>query len=552
LNPVGDSASSARVMVPEFLKSIGARQVGAVALGLLLALAFPLGNVAGFAWIVPGGLALLAVRGNGREAFQTGTLFGLSFSLTTLYWLNYMPVHGLPVLAWMALGGYLAAGYGLWTWFAWRTLPARFGELVRLDWGRRTRWILSAAAAWVALEFAVGWLLTGFPWLRLGVTQGGMLPLMQMLAWVGLPGLSFLIVWFSISLVCALLSLAGDPNRRWLAWREIALPMLVVAIMFAGGASRMKTLGRLTEARAREVKVALVQPSFPQTLIWDEGAATNRLRKTLELSRVALAAKPDVLIWPESGLPGMLRFQDHVYRTVTGLAKEHGVWLICNGDDAELPEGAADVSRPDFFNSVFLVSPRGEVLDRYHKRQLVMFGEYVPLVKWLPFLKYLTPIGEGFTPGGKAARFEMRELGLTASPLICFEDVFPWLARDAAGTNTDLLVNLTNDGWFGESAEQWQHLANARCRAIETGRPLIRCANNGISCWIDPLGVVHGASYDDGRSVYAEGVKVLRVRVPEQPIDTSYRRRGDWFAWLCVIATVAAFVAARRRTIASL
>jgi apolipoprotein N-acyltransferase len=535
--------------VTGFIKTDPARQLGAVLLGGLLALAFPLANIAGFAWIAPGGLVLLAARGDGREAFQTGSLFGLALALTALYWLNYMPVDGLPVLAWMALGGYLAAWYGAWAWFVRRTLPVSFGDLNTLSWWRRTRWMLVAAAAWTTMEFAVGWLLTGLPWLRLGVTQGGLSPLLQMTAWVGVPGLSFLMVWFSLALVTALLLLAGAPDRRWLAWREISLPMLVVAVVFAVGTQRIKAVRQAVDRDAREVRVGLVQPSFPQTLIWDAGAATNRFRKTLALSRIALAAKPDVLIWPESGLPGLLRFDQAVYREVTGLAREQGVWLVCNGDDAELPDGATDVSRPDFFNAAFLISPDGQLIDRYHKRQLVMFGEYVPLVKWLPFLKYLTPIGEGFSAGQKAARFELRGLGITASPLICFEDVFPWLARDAAGAETDVLVNLTNDGWFGESAEQWQHLANARCRAIETGRPLIRCANNGISCWIDPTGQIHGVRFDDDRSVYAAGVKVLPVKIPATRITTPYGRRGDWFAWLCVAATLLGGRGSRRRPI---
>lgn len=542
----GEFRNLRAVTLGNFMNGNGARQVGAAILGVLLALAFPLGNVSGFAWIAPGGLLLLAARGTGREAFQAGGLFGLAFSLTALYWLNYMPVNGLPVLAWMTLSGYLACFHAAWAWIAWRTLPAIPGEVARLPWWPRTRWLLSLSATWVTMEFAVGWLLTGLPWLKLGVTQGGLLPLLQLTAYVGLPGLSFLIVWFSASLISALSCLANEPNRRWLAWREISLPLLTVAIVFAGGTSRINSLGLALKSNVRTVTTALVQPSFPQTLIWDPAASTNRLRKTLELSRVALAAKPDLLIWPESGMPGLLRFDEHVYTNVTALAREHDVWLICSGDDAQLPEGATDTSRPDFFNSAFLVSPAGELLDVYHKRRLVMFGEYVPLTKWLPFLKFFTPIGDGFTAGKQPAQFEMRDLGLTASPLICFEDVFSWLARDAAQADTDLLVNLTNDGWFSESAEQWQHLANARCRAIETGRPLVRCANNGVSCWVDPIGRVHGAQFIDGRSVYAEGIKLLRVDVSTTPITTPYHRHGDWFAWFCVAFASWALLSARR------
>lgn len=527
------------------------RQAGALVLGVLLALAFPLTNVAGFAWIAPGGLLFLSVRGDGREAFQSGSLFGLAFALTQLYWLNYMPVDFLPTLAWMALGGYLAAWYGAWAWFAWWTLPAP--DFIRTPWWRRAGWVIGVSAAWVVMEYVVGWLLTGFPWLRIGYTQGGLLPLLQIAAWIGVPGLSFLMVWFSISLVCGLLALAGEPNSRWLAWREIGLPLVAVAVLFAAGSGRINDYNRrVGESGDREVSVALVQPSFPQTLIWDSSSETNRLRRTLELSRVALASKPNILVWPEAGMPGLLRFQDDVHRQVTELARKHGVWLICGGDDARLPEGAADVSRPDFFNGAFLINPEGRIVSAYHKRRLVIFGEYVPLARWLPFLKFLTPIGEGFSAGREAGRFEMPSLGLSASPLICFEDIFPWLSRSAAGPDTDLLVNLTNDGWFGESAQQWQHLANARCRAIETGRPLIRCANNGISCWVDPVGRIHGVDFEDGRPAYSEGVKLLRVRVPPEPISTPYGRRGEWFAWFCGGLAVLTGWSARSRSTPSL
>ena len=129
---------------------------------------------------------------------------------------------------------------------------------------------------------------------------------------------------------------------------------------------------------------------------------------------------------------------------------------------------------------------------RYIKRKLVIFGEYVPLADWLPFLKYLTPIQGGFTPGRRPVSFPLPGLRAKTSVLICFEDIFPHLVREHVDDDTDFLVNLTNNGWFGESAAQWQHAANAVFRAVENGLPLVRCANNGLTCWVDATMYIHG------------------------------------------------------------
>ena len=134
----------------------------------------------------------------------------------------------------------------------------------------------------------------------------------------------------------------------------------------------------------------------------------------------------------------------------------------------------------DYFNSSFLISPEGELVSRYVKRNLVIFGEFVPLADWLPVFKMFTPIEGGFTPGKAPVRFALGSLGVAASVLICFEDSFPHLARAAARPDTDFLVNLTNDGWFEDSAAQWQHAATALFRAVENGLPLIRCSKSAI------------------------------------------------------------------------
>ena len=175
----------------------------------------------------------------------------------------------------------------------------------------------------------------------------------------------------------------------------------------------------------------------------------------------------------------------------------------------------------------------------YHKRNLVIFGEYVPLAGWLPFLKWLTPITGGWTPGDRAVTFEMDSA--KCAPLICFEDTFPGTARDAAQDDVDFLVNLTNDGWFGESAEQWQHLANSVFRAVENGLPLLRCANNGVTCLIDGHGRIEKTFRDANGNEYAHGaftVEIPLLATTKKSAPTFYNRHGDWFGWGCTGLTL--------------
>jgi apolipoprotein N-acyltransferase len=155
----------------------------------------------------------------------------------------------------------------------------------------------------------------------------------------------------------------------------------------------------------------------------------------------------------------------------------------------------------------------------------------------LPFLKWFTPIDDGFTPGTKAVPFELKNLGVKISVLICFEDVFPQLARQDVEPDTDFLVNLTNDGWFDEGAAQWQQAATALFRAVENRLPLLRCSNNGLTCWVDAQGRLRQVFRDQHNSVYGSGFMTIELplRAPGEPhLPTFYQRHGDWFGWTCL------------------
>jgi apolipoprotein N-acyltransferase len=253
---------------------------------------------------------------------------------------------------------------------------------------------------------------------------------------------------------------------------------------------------------------------------------------------------------------------DGVYTIISQFAQSNHVAIIFNGDDAEFHPNATN-----YFNAAFIVQANGICTGVYHKQKLVIFGEYIPLVRWLPFLKYLTPIGDGWTPGTNSMTFELARWSgrprepvislngdspegtprqtVQISPLICFEDVFPDVARNAANDDLDFLVNLTNDGWFRDSAEQWQHMANAVFRAVENGVPLVRAANNGITCWIDAHGRVQNIFRDATGSEYGFGAAVFEIPLrptTEKSTPTFYHRHGDWFGWACVVVTLASIL----------
>jgi apolipoprotein N-acyltransferase len=272
----------------------------------------------------------------------------------------------------------------------------------------------------------------------------------------------------------------------------------------------------------------------------DVESQAKRFERMMDLSDRAVSQEPDLLVWPEASLPplGLLNASNVVRRfnQLEAIIQEHGVWRVWGTDTwtNNMP-----------FNSAVLIPPEDEFLHKlqeiswpsYAKRHLVMFGEYVPFSQQFPFLKKLAPAGN-FGRGAGPVDFD---LGVAkASVLICFEDVVPKLARRAANQEVDFLLNLTNDGWFGDSHQQWQHARTAAWRAIETRRPLVRCCNNGITGWVDEYGSYHEVN----EPVHSEGERMVKVPIREGPHSlTFYQLTGDWLSWgavfVCVVLALA-------------
>ena len=527
--------------------------------GLLLASAFPNLNCAGFAWVVPALMLAAAAGKSGGDSFRAGYVAGLTFWLVSLTWLLLIPVAGYPILGWLALSAYTALFSGAWVWFMNWT---QADEAVQDSWSARNVRALSGAAAWVSLEMLRGWLFSGFPWGLLGVSQFKIVPLIQIAAFTGVYGVSFLLSWFSIALFYAGRMILKNPTKRFVWQAEMALPLIAVMGTFIAG-----FFGQNGEPAAQNsVRVALVQPSVPIITIWNPTPSNDarRFQDLLTQTQQALTNNPEVIVWPESGVPDG---NDDIYHAIVQFAVSNHVWIIFNAEDSEVSTKATN-----YYNAALLLSPEGEMRQIYHKRQLVIFGEYVPLIRWFPFIQWFTPITGGWTPGTRPVQFELDrpkpadELGgkvitvvstedksrptprthFKAAPLICFEDAFPALGRSSTDDDTDFLVNLTNDGWFGPGAEQWQHAALAVFRAVENGRPLARCANNGITCLIDRHGRVTELLTDRNGDVHGQGTLTVDVPLLDEPANAFYHRHGDLFGWACVALT--ALAAVRRVT----
>jgi apolipoprotein N-acyltransferase len=513
-------------------------------------LAFPSPSLALAGWLAPALLLALCHSPRPRRVFALGYVAGLVHCLSSLYWILNIPYPPGAITGWLALSAYCALYPAVWVWFCWKTFPERDAAGIAEAWLRlrrmarrdRVLWPLQCALAWVALECLRGWMLTGFPWNYLAHSQLSITPLALFASITGVLGVSLVVAWCSVSLLVATTgSVHLKGARRWRRIAKDAAPAIGF-LFFALAISWLYTNSREKQITGRvQLRIAMVQPSIPQQVIWDsygdEKKAVARWEKLRKLTLEANATGPDLIVWPEASAPltaarmpsGALKFSP-----VDELASTLGTTMVVGADEAVVELKDGQLVRSESRNSCFLLNRLGEVEGAYSKQHLVMFGEYVPMENWFPFLKKLAPVGT-FTSGKGSAVFDLGKA--TAAPIICFEDVVPSLVRRAASEDVDFLLNLTNDGWFGEANQQRQHARAAAFRAIETGRPLVRCTNNGLTCWVDRFGRIH--RLEQG-SIHAAGVRVLELSLMKRAGSraTFYQRTGDWLGWGSVGACV--------------
>lgn len=464
----------------------------------LLFVAFPL-----FIWI------MAEVRP--RRAFFLGWLFGLGYFAVCFYWIGIAFLVDAATYLWMMpfMVGALAGGMALyWGLAAFATALLRQTGLAQLI----------AFAVFLAIaEWLRGHLLTGFPWTAPGLAVNGMGGLAQAASLIGMPGLTLLItLWASLP------ALFGFPQRRR---HEIIAASLLLALL---PALWLWGTYRLAEAEARPprtVSVRIVQPNIAQDDKWRGDNARPIFDKMKMMSRAPSPARPDgiegvsVVIWPESALSFPIDESPQGLSEIADLLPD-GTSLVLGALRRD-PQDQAEGAERRVYNSVLGLDSAANVVARYDKWRLVPGGEFLPfesILEPLGFRKVVT------VPGSFAAGPGPRNITLPglkpAAVLICYEAIFPHELIDPA-RRPDWIINVTNDGWFGKSSGPYQHLAQARLRAIEQGLPLLRAANTGISAIIDAKGRIEAEL-----GLGAEGV--IDGSLPPAISATTYARAGDW------------------------
>jgi apolipoprotein N-acyltransferase len=496
-----------------------ARAGMAVALGAVAALALPplyvlpalVVALVGLLWLLDGACAAARPR---RQAFVLGWCFGFGHFVVGLYWIANALLVDAERFGWLApfaVGG-LAAYFAFYP--AAAVLVAAF---VRPGVAR----ILAFAAAWTLAEHVRGIVLTGFPWNPLGSVLAIHPALIQGAALGGVFALSFVVV-----LMAALPATLAGANGVEGPLRRRAGPSVAAAAMFglilAGGAVRLALAPAAGSAPAEAPLVRVVQGAIPQTVKWRPELVREHFNLYLSLSRGAPGSgagsdrAPTAVIWPETAVPAVFDGSAEYTRAVAQAAAPGGIVItgVVRRDPRPAPGAPAAV-----WNSIIAVDSRGRLLAHYDKHHLVPFGEYVPLKRFNPLPK-LTEGRVDFSAGSGPATLSLPGLP-PLSPLVCYEAIFPGAVTAGTGPRPGLLLNLTNDAWFGTATGPYQHLVAARLRAVEEGLPLVRAANTGISALVDSYGRVI-ASIGLGRR------GVLDVALPEPPVArTVFARLGN-------------------------
>lgn len=454
--------------------------------GILWAMCFQRVPLTWASWLALAPLILLARHPRG--AALSG-LFGLAYWLVAIWWIapTLQVFGGLPAaLSWCLLA-VLAAYLALYT--------LAFGWLTRRLW-RRGGWalLLGAPAAWVVLEWLRGWLLTGFPWNLAAYAWAEMPGALALTAWVGSWGLSFLLLFVNAGIALAWARRSGTGG---VAVVLAALCVLAVAARWAGPAAPHRPWDAPVEGQP----VRILQPNIPNLIAYDQRVAEQNLEKVLAQSRRA-CHDGALLIWPESAAwPFTLEGSPRLRQALDELTAR-GCQVLIN-----TPVSAAGQD----FNSVVLVGRSGP-LARYDKRHLVPYGEYVPLKGLFPFIGTVARAAGDF-----AAADEIRLLPWGRERLgaaICFEIVFPGEVAATVRRGATVLVTVTNDAWYGDTAAPWQHFRAARFRAAETHRPVLRAAITGVSGTVSPAGEIRTRLGVDRRGVLADEVTGRRELTP--------------------------------------
>jgi apolipoprotein N-acyltransferase len=485
----------------------------------------------GYAFAVPA--AVWAYRRPRFKVFAWTMLAAQAVAWTLLLgWLHHVTWLGL-----LLLGPFIGAWVGLWYLGVWWVMPRMVGRQT----GLRILAMLGLAALWVLLEWTRTWVLGGFPWLPLAASQWKQISVLQIASYTGAAGVSFVLVAVNLGFAAYANRLFFEGlkglNRRS---QEFFMAMFLLIVCLTVHMRETLNRGQFLIPAGR---VGLIQPYIPQAIKWDESKASGILEILTSATERAALARADLLVWPEAVTPFAVKGNDSVRSWTESLVAKTGIPLLMGSVAIE------NNGQPDAYwtNGAFVIDPvEGLQPSSYAKRHLVPFGEFVPFRSVLGWLEKVTDVGSGdFQPGSGASPLVISTKSgvLSVAPLICYEDIFPQLARESVLSGGAVLAVLTNNGWFGEGGAAYQHASHSVLRAVETRRPVIRCGNGGWSGWIDEFGKIRNEMTNKAGTIYFRGTATYEITRDSRWIERAsfYTRVGDWFVGVCLVLVLLGF-----------
>jgi apolipoprotein N-acyltransferase len=455
------------------------------------------------------------------QRFRLGYLTGILCSLGIFYWVTHSmrhygglnPITSFSILFLMVF--YLALYFGVFSWL-WGFYPAK--GFFSLFW---------APSVWVGLELIRARLLSGFPWALLGHSQSNYLPVIQIAEISGVYGISFLIVLVNQTLYR--LFWVDGPFRGWSRkWKEAVFTLFLFALTLGFGYYSLSSQAQ-KDQQVPALRVAVIQGNIDQSLKWDPAYQEETIRIYRDLSLEMLPRNPELVIWPETAVPFYFLHENRFTPGLFQLTREGQAHLLFGS-----PALSHWQRETYYYNRAYLLSPEGRI-NFYDKVHLVPFGEYIPLKRFLPFVgKMVQAIGD-FSPG--KGSYGLPHPKGKIGVLICFETIFPELSRAFNREGCRILVNMTNDAWFGKTSAPYQHLSMLVFRAVENRVWVARAANTGFSAVIDSSGrIVQRIPLFQTGGIYAN--------IPLRGEKTFYAEHGDWMIILCGLIFLAGIVMA--------
>jgi apolipoprotein N-acyltransferase len=477
---------------------------------ILLTAGFPKPGMFYLSWAALAPL-LVAVRGaSTRRAFALGYLCGFVHNVSVLFWIRYAVNHygGFSQPASLFLLALLCAYLAVYA--------GAFALIARKLEKYPALWLFGSPFVWVGLEWVRAAALSGFPWTNLAYTQTPVTLLIQIADITGTYGVSWLIVFASMVLTGLILK---KPYR----WAGLACFAVLLGASLLYGSIRPGTV-REAQELAPAWNVAVIQGNIDQAQKWDPAFQLETLERYRRLSVEAAARNPvpDLLLWPETAVPFFYGIEQELTGKMNDIVREAGKPILFGSPAATRLDGQVRM-----LNRAYLVDGKATLAGAYAKRHLVPFGEYVPMARLLFFVHKLTHgVGDNL-PGDDPSPLVLT--GHRMGVLICYEIIFPELSRDEVLRGAGVLMNLTNDAWYGDTSGPYQHLEMARWRAIEFRRPVVRAANTGVSAIFDAVGQEQGRIALNREGSYSAAVRPM-------DIITVYARYGDVFAWGSTVA----------------